>query len=196
MGVTQAKLKYLKFGATELDSSLIVLIEFNWKNKNRSILFIQSRVHFDASEKPGLPVDLLQAIRPDGYRWSYLSADGRGFFSAYPGGNGMMKASEQLLALNEPGGGVFLDYSAATELQQFEGATFMAARADLENFGLQRLARFENPYEKPIFGYLEKGEEARIYVNRNIRKKGRLQKAVFNLEKLKAIGSEFFVRLR
>lgn len=148
------------------DPPLVTRFAFDWEGAPRELCLVSYRVSPDArAGRTPLPDAVLKGLVPGGFTWDYLSADGMAFFSGDEK-NGLHGASVGLVEGLRPGGGVVLDYPRADYTktgQQFDGITFMAGRAELESFGLQRLASL--PAKSSVFGYTghHPADEVRVY---------------------------------
>lgn len=94
LGVSKTKLTRY-----QIEQIPVVRIEFDWKERHREVVFVESQINSDSSGLAPLPT-ALKRIVSQGAQWVYLSADGVGIFNAKQGGNGLVEASKQLLELN------------------------------------------------------------------------------------------------
>ncbi|MDR3669786.1 MAG: hypothetical protein P4L36_03025 [Holophaga sp.] len=139
---------------TETDVPLLTVFRFPWQGRPRRVLFYSWRLTPDTdARRDSLPVADLRRLKPRGFDWGYLSADGLMFFSALPDNQGL-RADRQMLDALAPDGLVVLDYPLGDWCHQpywAGGFRVMGGRAPLENWGL-RLVR-TIPVTEPVFGY-------------------------------------------
>jgi hypothetical protein len=137
-----------------MDVPLLTVFSFTWQGRPRTILFYSWRLTPDTHPRPdALPMADLGRLKPQGFDWGYLSADGLMFFSALPDNHGR-KADRQLLDALTPGGLVVLDYPLGDWCHQpyaADGFWVMGGRAPLEDWGLQLVRNL--PVTAPVFGY-------------------------------------------
>jgi hypothetical protein len=151
---------------TEADVPLLTVFSFPWQGRPRRILFYSWRLTPDTdARRDSLPVADLRRLKPRGFDWGYLSADGLMFFSALPDNHGL-RADRQLLDALVPGGLVVLDYPLGAWCHQpYDAGGFqvMGGRAPLEDWGL-RLVR-NIPVTEPVFGYrgITKNDKVCVY---------------------------------
>ncbi len=138
----------------ETDVPLLTVFSFPWRGRQRRILFYSWRLTPDTQpRRDSLPMADLRRLKPQGFDWGYLSADGLMFFSALPDNQGR-KANRQMLDALAPGGLMVLDYPLGDWCHQpyrAGGFWVMGGRAALEDWGLQLVRNI--PVTEPVFGY-------------------------------------------
>jgi len=183
------------------DVPLVVRFRFRHDGRVKEIIYVAWMVSSDrVTNRSSLPVSMLWQLRPQGYEWGYLSADGMMFFSGDEN-NGSANANQELVELIRPEGGMLLDYPRTPyyHTPQFWGEiTFFAGRSNIESwgFGLSRAL----PLVKPVFGYsgIYEGDEVRVYQKNsqelNIDPNDRGQ--IFDLKSFTSIGGPIWYRLK
>jgi len=149
----------------ETDVPLLTVFSFPWRGRPRRVLFYSWLLTPDTEpRRDSLPMADLRRLKPQGFDWGYLSADGLMFFSALPDNHGL-RADRQLLDALAPGGLVVLDYPLGDWCHQpywAGGFRVMGGRAPLEDWGL-RLVR-DIPVTEPVFGYCGFTENDKVCV--------------------------------
>ncbi len=153
---------------SEKDRAFVTQFDFIRAGKPCSIAFVSWEITGD-NVVPGrepLPNTLLRRLRPDGFAWVYVAADGVGFFSRDQK-NGLQGASRTLVRDLAPGGAVLLDDPHASAYveggQEIAGIQMLRGRARLEPFGVREIGSLRPPAS--VYGYtgLDARDRVRVY---------------------------------
>lgn len=156
---------------SEDDDLLFTQFTFQWRGKQRELLFITHKIATDkaSAAKATGPIAADELVNllggASGFKWAYVSADGMALFSGTQS-NGFERASAAVLRLVRTGGGVILDYPMlpAYNTPQMDGdAIWMGGRAHLSKFGLSLAESI--PLKTPLFGYSghAAGDSVKVY---------------------------------
>jgi hypothetical protein len=146
----------------------VTRFDFVWQGKPRSIAFVSWAITGDSfiRGREPMPNQLLRELRPEGFAWAYVAADGVGFFSK-DANNGLQSASRTMVRDLTPGGGVLIDDPHAPAHvagnQSFSGIRFMRGRARLEPYGVRQIGALQPP--ENVYGYagLDARDRVRAY---------------------------------
>ena len=189
LGVSESKVQFFRTSSLATSPD-VVKIQFLWEGEPREILYVQKMLENNSSEQVSLLHDFLEKLKPSGFRYLYVSADGLALFNADPVGSGLEKTSKELLSSISNGGGVLLDYplDRKGEAQQIWHRYHML-RSDLTTIGLEKIATFYPNANFPIYGYsLKPYEEVRLYAKPIGKKLGQSTENGFFTRQLEQIG--------